>query len=93
MKITIKTSFEKDIKKIKDVELRKKILVLISEIENLSDSNSIQNMKKLKGYKYSHRIAFNHNAVEYRVCVNIFKDRISIERFLPRSKSYRLFLL
>jgi len=91
MKITIKKSFERDVKKIRDRELMIKVLDVISDLEALESYNQIPNLKKLNGYKYSHRIAFAHSSVKYRICLNIKENQISIERFLPRSKSYRLF--
>lgn len=91
IKIIIKTSFDRDIKKFRDNELRQKIFDLILEIESLPNFTEIQNMKKLKGYKYSHRIAFIHNSVKYRICINIFENEICMERFLKRGKAYKLF--
>lgn len=93
MKVTIKTSFERDVKKLRCKELKQKIECLILELKQVPDFSKVKDVKKLNGYKYSHRIAFKHNSVSYRVCVSYIGNGLIMERFLNRSKSYRLFLI
>lgn len=93
MKVTIKTSFKRDIKKLRSRELKQKIDDLISELEQTLDFSQVKNVKKLNGYKYSHRIAFKYSSVSYRVCVSYIGNSLVMERFLKRNKSYRLFLI
>lgn len=65
---------------------------MISELEDISDLITLSDFKKLKGYKYSYRLAFHHNSVKYRVCMNIVDNEICIEKFLKRDRrTYKIF--
>lgn len=71
MIVTIKTSFNRDVKKYRNKELKQKIVDLIFTLENMSDFATLPDFKKLRGHKHSYRIAFQHNSVKYRICMNI----------------------
>lgn len=92
MRVTIKTSFKRDVKKYRNKELKQKIVDLILVLEDISDFATLPDFKKLRGHKHSYRIAFQYNSIKYRICMNIIDDEICIERFLKRNKNtYKLF--
>ena len=53
MKTEFRKSFEKDLKKIKDYNLLKKIKLVIEEIENAENLQQINNLKALKQHQES----------------------------------------
>jgi mRNA-degrading endonuclease RelE of RelBE toxin-antitoxin system len=83
MKVTIKTSFERDIKKYRDEKLKQHIFDLISKLKDEPNLYALPYLKKLKGYKYSYKIAFQ----KYRICMNIIDNEICIVRFLNRDEN------
>jgi mRNA interferase RelE/StbE len=87
MKITFSDSFNKDIAKLKDKNLNKKIVEAIEAIEKADSLNEIHNLKKLIGYKYHYRIRVG----DYRLGIYIINDQIEIVRLLHRKEIYRYF--
>lgn len=86
MKIEIKKSFLKDVKKA-DKSYRLKVLNLIEEIENSTTLNEISNLKKLKGYSNFFRVRM----LDYRVGVVIEDNVVKFVRFLQRKDIYKFF--
>jgi mRNA interferase RelE/StbE len=70
MKVEFKKSLLKDLKKIKNSNLKKSIANFIIEIENSKDLSSIRNLKKLSGYNNYYRIRIN----DYRVGLKVEED-------------------
>lgn len=67
MKIIIKTSFNRDVKKIKDKCI---IFTLIQKIEQIEDAKSLENIaeiKLLRGYPTYYRIKVKADTKSYRI--------------------------
>jgi len=86
MKVEFKESFLKDLKKIKDSEVKKKIRKLIREVEKTS-FNMIKGLKKIKGYKDYYRIRIGN----YRIGISKEGGTIVFVRVLHRKDLYRYF--
>lgn len=87
MKTAFLSHFYKDLDKIKDPVIKKEILQLIYQTEQLPNFRLIGNLKKLKGYKYAYRIKLGI----YRVGVFIEKDTIEFARIAHRKDIYKIF--
>lgn len=87
MKVDFKTSFLRDIKKVKDTDLLKSIDTAIQNAENAVNVNEIKNIKKLTGYKTYFRIKIN----DFRIGLNIENETITFVRFLHRKNIYKFF--
>jgi len=59
MNLDFKSSFERDIKKIINKDLKLEIEKSINNVENALNLSDIDNWKKLKGYKTYFRIKIN----------------------------------
>ncbi|WP_347275758.1 type II toxin-antitoxin system RelE/ParE family toxin [Candidatus Kuenenia sp.] len=87
MKIDFKKSFSKDLKKIKDKNILKKVKALIDTIENTPNLMEIKNVKQLtSGGKY-YRIKIG----AYRVGIKLENEIVVFVRFLHRREIYRYF--
>lgn len=87
MKVFFEESFIKDIGKIEDKKLLKKIKAIIDEIKIADDTKGIHNLEKLKGYKTYYRIRVR----EYRIGIEIISNRFYFTRFLHRKEIYKYF--
>ena len=87
MKTTFKKQFEKQIKEVKDQKLKTGILDIILKVENCNSILEIQNLKKLKGYKYFYRIRIG----DYRIGVKAENDMVTFSAFHHRKDIYKYF--
>jgi mRNA interferase RelE/StbE len=87
MKIEFRKSFEKDLKNIKDVNLLKRVKLVIEEIENANSLQEINNLKFLKSFNNYYRIRVNN----YRIGISINDNVITLVRILHRKEIYRYF--
>lgn len=87
MNLLVDKSFEKDTNKIKDKKLLLKVAACMEQIIAAKNSNEIQNLKKLQGFKNHYRIRIG----EYRVGLRIEKNEVVFERFLNRKDIYKYF--
>ncbi|MBF2057544.1 MAG: type II toxin-antitoxin system RelE/ParE family toxin [Cyanobacterium sp. T60_A2020_053] len=87
MKIEFRKSFEKDIKKIKDVKLLRKTQLIIEEIEKLDNLQQINNIKPLKGETNYYRIRIGN----YRMGIYADENVVRFVRFLHRQEIYQNF--
>ena len=81
MKINIRRSAIKDLKKI-DNKDKEKIISKILELENFPN---ISNIKKLTDFEPAYRIRIGN----YRLLFDVFKNHIEIGRILNRKDSYK----
>lgn len=73
MKIIFDKSFLKSIRKIKDAELKRRLEVVISEVEEAKGLKEIPNIKKMQGFESFYRIRIG----DYRVGVELeAKDQV-----------------
>ena len=87
MKVEFRKSFQKDLKKIKDSALLKKIKSTIEEIEQAETIQQINNLKFLKTESNYYRIRVN----DYRIGIYIDKDLVRFIRILHRKEIYKYF--
>ncbi len=87
MKIEFTSSFLRDIEKLKDKKIAKKVKKIILECEKSPSPNEIKNLKKLKIGKnfYSIRIG------NYRIGIVLEKNKLIFVRCLHRKEIYRYF--
>ena len=83
MKIEFSKKFIKDIEKINDQNLIKKVIEII---EKLKKNEKIE-MKKIKGFKNFYRIRIGN----YRLGIEKNDNVIIIKRFLHRKQIYQFF--
>ncbi|HKK38375.1 MAG TPA: type II toxin-antitoxin system RelE/ParE family toxin [Cryomorphaceae bacterium] len=87
MKVEIDKSFKKDLKKLKNSSLNKKVAELIETLTGLDSPKEISDIKKLKGEKHLYRIRIG----EYRLGLEILEDRLTLIRCLHRKDIYKHF--
>ncbi|MCK4223655.1 MAG: type II toxin-antitoxin system RelE/ParE family toxin [candidate division Zixibacteria bacterium] len=87
MKIYFEESFEKDLRKVKDKSLLKRVKETINEVRSSKGLREIKGLEKLKSYKTFYRI----RAGDYRIGVEIVNDKIIFTRFLHRKDIYKYF--
>jgi mRNA interferase RelE/StbE len=87
MKVILKNSFIKDIKKVNDNKVKSKLSKILSEIESTTKFNDINNLEKIKGYDKYYRIRVGI----YRVGVFFDGEQLSLVRFLHRKDIYKYF--
>jgi mRNA interferase RelE/StbE len=87
VKIEFKTSFLKDISKIKNRTALKQIKDAIEDVEGTEDPKNIAGLKKLKGEDHYYRIRVG----EYRLGLSIGGDTWVFVRCLHRKDIYRYF--
>jgi len=87
MNVDFKSSFLRDIKKVKDADLLRLIDLEIISAENAATINNIDSLKKLSGHKTAYRIKIN----DYRIGLVIDNETITFVRFLHRKDIYKFF--
>lgn len=87
MKIRFEESFEKDLKKVKEKNLLKRIKEVIDETKQAKDLSAIRSLKKLTGYETYYRVRIG----DYRVGIEVVEDEVIFVRILPRKDIYRYF--
>ena len=86
MKICYESSFEKDLKRIKDEKLLIRVKQIIEEIKQANDLDNIKSLKKMKGYDTFYRIRLG----DYRIGIEV-EEEVIITRLLHRKDIYRYF--
>jgi mRNA interferase RelE/StbE len=87
MKTEFRRSFEKDLTRIKDPKLLRRISEVIEEVENSKNLNEVRNIKKLNDYSSYYRIRVGN----YRIGLELIDDSIWFIRALHRKEIYRYF--
>ena len=88
MKFKIEKSFDRDIDRIKDKPLLRKLRTFISVLENAETLQGIPHIKKIEGYKSFYRIKIG----AYRLGVEaISQKEVILRRLLHRKDIYRYF--
>ncbi len=87
MIVLTEKSFEKDLKKMHDKFLEKKVAVCI---ENILDSKNISEIKNIKDLKGSD-IHFRIRVGDYRIGLVIERKEVHLVRILHRKEIYRFF--
>ncbi|MBW1720047.1 MAG: type II toxin-antitoxin system RelE/ParE family toxin [Deltaproteobacteria bacterium] len=87
MEVCFESSFERDLKKIRDRRLLKRVKETIYEVKRAGNSGEVRNLSKLIGYKSFYRIRIG----DYRMGIDLVKDKIIFTRFLHRKEIYKYF--
>ena len=87
MKVEFKTSFARDLREVKDRNLKDKIKEIIELVERAQSLQKIDNIKKLRGGDCYYRIRVG----DYRLGLLVEGDTITFVRCLHRREVYRYF--
>lgn len=87
MLVKIDKSFQKDVKKIKENNIIKRIAATIRHIQKAKNISDIRNLKKLAGSNNDFRIRIG----DYRIGLIISEDSVEFVRFLNRKDIYKYF--
>ena len=88
MILRIENSFDRDVDRIRDRKLLKKLRAFISTIKNVDTIREIPHIKKIEGYESFYRIQIG----DYRLGMEAFSNReVVLLRFLHRKDIYRYF--
>ena len=88
MKLRIEKSFDRDVDRIKDKKILKKLRAFILTIENAQTIREIPHVKKIEGYESYYRIKIG----DYRLGMErVSNKEIILIRFLHRKDIYRYF--
>ncbi len=91
MNIIFKGSFDRDLDKIRNKDLRNALDDKISQILKAQHLNQITGIKVLRGYTRHYRIIVKSSKLTYRMGVIVRENSIWMVRFLPRKSVYRKF--
>jgi mRNA interferase RelE/StbE len=87
VKVRYKEHFQKDLSKINDKALLKRVLKVIESVKNCSSFNGIQSVTKLKGSSNAYRIRVS----DFRIGIKIEGDTVDFYRCLNRMDIYKYF--
>ncbi len=87
MRTRYESSFEKDLRKIRDKKLLKKIKEIIEEVRKADTLMDISHLKKIKAYDTFYRIHLK----DYRIGIEVIEDEVIFTRILHRRDVYRYF--
>jgi mRNA interferase RelE/StbE len=87
MNVEFRKSFEKDLSKIRDVELLQRIKGVIEEVESIDSLTDLSNVKKLKAEGDYYRVRVG----DYRIGLSVSEDAVTFVRVLHRKEIYRYF--
>ena len=87
MDVLFEASFAKDLKRIRDKQLRQRIQKVIEASKEANDLGDIQNLKKMQSYDTFYRIRLS----DYRIGVEITAEAIIFVRILHLKDIYRRF--
>jgi len=87
MKIEVLNSFIRDLKKVKDKNIKLKIKDIIDDIESSTKLQDIQNLKKMSGYNDYYRIRIK----DYRIGLYFNEETLYLVRILHRKEIYKFF--
>ena len=87
MEVCFESSFERDLKKIRDRRLLKRVKETIYEVKKSGNLSEIRNLSKMKGYKTFYRIRIG----DYRIGIDLVRNKIIFTRILHRKEIYKYF--
>jgi len=87
VKTTFKTSFVRDLKKIKNQQILSSVKNSVEAAEKCQSTNDIPNIKQIKGARNHFRIRIG----TYRIGLALEDDKLYFVRCLPRKDIYKLF--
>ena len=87
VEVCFESSFERDLKKIRDRRLLKRVKETIYEVKKSGNLSEIRNLNKMKGYKTFYRIRIG----DYRIGIDLVRNKIIFTRILHRKEIYKYF--
>ncbi len=87
MKVEFKESFLKDLERVRDAAIRRRVKEIIEQVETAATPSDIANLKKLRGSERYYRIRTG----DYRIGLVLEGDTVVFVRFLHRKDIYRYF--
>ena len=87
MLVKIDKSFQKDVKRIKENNILKRIAATIRHVQKAENISDIRNLKKLAGSNNDFRIRIG----DYRIGLIISEDSVEFVRFLHRKDIFKYF--
>ena len=87
MIVRIDKSFEKDVERIKDRNILKRIANCIVDVKDVDKLSEIKNIKKIKGFPKGYRIRLG----DHRIGLIVEGGTVDFVRFLNRKDIYRYF--
>ena len=87
MNVRFRSSFKKDLKRIKDPDLLNQVNSAIEAVKATESISAISNLLKLKGYQEFYRIRIGN----YRIGLRVTDDAVIFVRLLHRREIYRYF--
>ena len=87
MKLDFKTSFRRDLRRIRDTDTQNRLRVVIGELEAASSISEIRGIVRIRAVGRHYRIRVG----EYRMGISVDGNVLILARFLHRSDIYRFF--
>ena len=87
MRIAFEASFARDLKRVKDKQLLRRVEQVIGEIKAATELSDIKRLSKLRGYDTFYRIRLG----DYRIGIEVLEDKVILARLLHRKDIYRYF--
>ena len=87
MKVTFRQSFARDLKKVKDQVVLDRVRRAIEQVEGVSTTQELRDLKKMSGTGNFYRIRVG----DYRLGTVVEGDQAEFVRCLPRRDLYRFF--
>jgi mRNA interferase RelE/StbE len=87
VRIAFEASFARDLKRVKDKQLLRRVEQVIGEIKAATELSDIKRLSKLKGHDTFYRIRLG----DYRIGMEVLEDEVILVRILHRKDIYRYF--
>ena len=87
MKLVIRPSYIRDVRRVRDRELQQRILLKIQELQAASSISGVTNTRRLEGPGRHYRIRIG----DYRLGIAVDGDMVTLMRFGHRREFYRQF--
>ncbi len=87
MEIEYRASFARDLRRVRNAEMRRRVLRFIEELEKASTLTEISSVRRLAGEGRYYRARIG----DYRLGIAVEDDVVILVRFLHRSDIYRFF--
>lgn len=87
MKVGFKQSFTKDLTKVKDRDLLRRVKIAIETLERAESLEQIKGLKKLRGVGNYYRLRIG----DFRLGLALEEGKVIFVRFLNRKEMYRYF--
>ncbi|MCA9954289.1 MAG: type II toxin-antitoxin system RelE/ParE family toxin [Anaerolineales bacterium] len=87
MEVFYESSFAKDLKRVKDKQLLKRVRDVLEQVKVAQELGEISNLKKLQGYESYFRIRLG----DYRIGIEVENQTVIFVRILHRKDIYRRF--